>query len=176
MYSGRKKITVDVSDAKVSGNPADVLVTYSLGSCIGLCLYDPVMRVGGMLHYQLPDSKMDLVCAESKPFMFADTGVRYLMERLISMGVQKKRVQVTIAGGAEMAGGPLGFNIGKRNYLAVRRVLWSNGMFIDAEDIGGGSPRNLYLDIADGTVLVRCNGNERILWQSFHAAMSGSVK
>jgi len=159
----KTRITVDISDAKVSNNPSDVVVTYSLGSCIGVCLYDPATRVGGMLHYQLPSSKMDAERAKSKPFMFADSGMQVLLNKLISMGAQKKRMDVRLAGGATMATGPKGFDIGKRNYLAIRKILWSNGMFIDAEDIGGHAARNLYLDMSDGSVTVRSQGVEQCL-------------
>jgi len=159
----KTRITVDISDAKVSNNPADVIVTYSLGSCIGVCLYDPATHIGGMLHYQLPSSKMDAERARAKPFMFADSGMKILLDKLLSMGAQKKRMHVRLAGGATMATGPKGFDIGKRNYLAIRKVLWSNGMFIDAEDIGGHAARNLYLDMADGTVTIRSQGIEKVL-------------
>jgi len=159
----KTKVIVDISDARVSGEPSDQLVTYSLGSCIGVCLYDLSVRVGGMLHYQLPSSKMDARRAQSKPFMFADTGTRLLLDKLLSMGANKRRIQVRLAGGANMSTGPRGFDIGKRNYLAIRKVLWSNGMFIDAEDVGGNSARNLYLDVADGAVTVRSNGLEKCL-------------
>ena len=152
-----------MSDAKVSGNSSDVLVTYSLGSCIGVCLYDPATNVGGMLHYQLPDSKMDPDRAKAKPFMFADTGMNMLVKNLVSMGARKKRMQIRIAGGASMDTGPRGFDIGKRNHLAFRKIMWKNGMFVDAEDVGGFSPRNVYMDIADGTVTVRSNGLEKRL-------------
>lgn len=152
-----------MSDAKVSGNSSDVLVTYSLGSCIGVCLYDPATNVGGMLHYQLPDSKMDPDRAKAKPFMFADTGMNMLVKKLVSMGARKKRMQIRIAGGASMDTGPRGFDIGKRNHLAFRKIMWKNGMFVDAEDVGGFSPRNVYMDIADGTVTVRSNGLEKRL-------------
>ena len=64
---------------------------------------------------------------------------------------------------AEMDTGPKGFDIGKRNYLAIRKILWKNGMFIDAEDIGGGSPRNMYMNIANGVVTIRSNGLEKNL-------------
>jgi chemotaxis protein CheD len=159
----KTRITVDISDAKVSKDPSDVIVTYSLGSCIGVCLYDPATHIGGMLHYQLPSSKMDADRARSKPFMFADSGTQLLLNKLISMGAQKKRMDVRLAGGATMATGPKGFDIGKRNYLAIRKILWSNGMFIDAEDVGGNFARNLYLDTADGTVTVRSQGVEKYL-------------
>lgn len=159
----KTRVIIDISDAKVSDNPADVLATYSLGSCIGVCLYDPTARLGGMLHYQLPTSQMDADRARAKPLMFADTGMQLLLDRLLAMGATKKRLQVRLAGGATMATGPQGFDIGKRNYLAIRKILWSNGMIIDAEDVGGNSARNLYLDIADGTVTVRSSGLEKCL-------------
>ncbi len=159
----KTKTIVSVSDAKVSSDPADLIATYSLGSCIGVCLYDSPTHTGGMLHYQLPDSKMDPERAEERPFMFADTGMKLLIEKLLSMGANKKRMQIMVAGGAEMDTGPKGFNIGKRNYLAIRKILWKNGMFIDAEDVGGFSPRNVYMNIANGTVTVRSNGIEKRL-------------
>ena len=159
----KTRVIIDISDAKVSNSPEDILVTYSLGSCIGVCLYDPAARVGGMLHYQLPTSTMDRARAESKPYMFADTGMKLLVDQLTAMGAGKKRLQAKLAGGATMATGPQGFDIGKRNYLAIRKIFWSYGMIIDAEDIGGSSARNLYLDMVDGAVTVRCNGLEKPL-------------
>ena len=69
------KIVVGISDMKVSNKPGDVLVTYSLGSCIGVVLWDPVAKVGGLLHYMLPDSSLDKDKAQDKPFMFADSGI-----------------------------------------------------------------------------------------------------
>ncbi len=159
----KTKTIVHVSDAKVSNDPDDTLTTYSLGSCIAVCLYDSATHTGGMLHYQLPDSKMDPGRAKEKPFMFANTGMRILVEKLVSIGANKKRMQIKIAGGAAMDTGPKGFDIGKRNHLAIRKILWKNGMFIDAEDVGGFSPRNMYMNIADGAVTVRSNGLEKNL-------------
>jgi chemotaxis protein CheD len=95
--------------------------------------------------------------------MFADTGMKLLLDKLVAMGMNKKRAQVRLAGGATMATGPQGFDIGKRNYLAIRKLLWTEAMFIDAEDVGGGIARSLYLDVADGSVMVRSNGLEKSL-------------
>lgn len=157
------KKTVNISDAKVSGNPGDTLVTYSLGSCIGVCVYDVRSRIGGMLHYQLPESKMDPERAKRDPFMFADTGMKILVDKMVSMGANKKRLLIKIAGGASMSNGPAGFDIGKRNYLALRKICWMNSLFIDKEDIGGSAPRNMCLNVADGAVTVKCNGSEKQL-------------
>jgi chemotaxis protein CheD len=162
--SKQRKI-IHVSDAKVSKDSNDLLITYSLGSCIGVCLYDPAAHIGGMLqlHYQLPDSKIDPDKAKEKPFMFADSGIKILVDKLVSMGANKKRMMIKIAGGANMDTGPKGFDIGKRNHLALRKIMWKNGIFIDSEDVGGNSPRNLYLDIADGSVTIKSNGVEKNL-------------
>ncbi len=159
----RTKIIVGVSDAKASRDPSDTLVTYSLGSCIAVCLHDAAAQVGGMLHYQLPESKMHPERAVEKPFMFADTGLKLLVRKLEALGGKRNLLNVKIAGGAAMNTGPKGFDIGKRNCLAIRKLLWKYGMFLDAEEVGGFSPRNLYLDIGDGTVSMRANGREKTL-------------
>ena len=159
----KRRVVVGVADAKVSGNPDDVLATYSLGSCIAVALYDPITHIGGMLHYQLPTSTMDNERAREKPFMFADTGLKSLIHKLQSMGAQTKRMNVKIAGGANMDTGPKGFDIGKRNHLALRKIMWQNSMFVDAEDVGGTTPRNMYLNIACGRVTVKSNHLEKEL-------------
>lgn len=148
-------IIVQISDAKISASPAERIVTYSLGSCIGLCLYDYSQKIGGMLHFQLPDSKIDSGTAASNPFKFADTGTEVLYNKLISLGAHPKKIKVTMAGGASMDAGPKGFDIGKRNILAIRKVLWKKGLFIDAEDVGSNGFRNMYLAIGDGTVTIK---------------------
>ncbi len=159
----KKRTVVDISDAKASSEQDEVLMTYSLGSCIGVALYDPAAHIGGMLHYQLPSASLDKPKAEKFPFMFADTGMELLINKLLQMGANKKRINVKIAGGASMSSGPKGFDIGKRNYLSIRKVLWQNGLFIDGEDIGGTSPRNMYLHLNDGQVTVRSVGLEKTL-------------
>jgi chemotaxis protein CheD len=157
------RVIINVAEGGVSSDPSDVLATYSLGSCIGVCLYDPLVHVGGMLHYQLPSSMMDANRAEQSPMMFADTGMNILLRKMSMLGAEKKRMHVKVAGGAAMDNGPKGFDIGKRNHLAIKKILWQNGMFLDGEDIGGSSPRNLYMSIADGVVTVKINGFDRTL-------------
>jgi chemotaxis protein CheD len=159
----KKRVVIDISDAKVSNDPDAVLTTYSLGSCIGVALFDPVAKVGGMLHYQLPASTLDKPKADRYPCMFADTGMQCLVASMAALGAVTKRIHVKLAGGATMNTGPKGFDIGKRNYLAIRKILWQSGMFIDAEDVGGGSPRNMYLNVVDGAVTIRSVGLEKTL-------------
>jgi chemotaxis protein CheD len=159
----KNKIIVDISDARLSSNSEDVLVTYSLGSCIGISLYDQSLHTGSLLHYQLPASSLDPERAKRSPFMFADTGLAILIDKFAQLGANVKRLKVRVAGGASMQTGPQGFDIGKRNYLAIRKILWQYGMFIDAEDVGGVSPRNMYLDIETGEVMLRSGSLEKKL-------------
>jgi chemotaxis protein CheD len=158
----KRRIVVDVSDAKVSTDPGEVLATYSLGSCIGLCLYEPQAKVGGLLHFQLPDSKRDLQRAGERPFMYADTGTALLMNELLRLGANKRLIHIKIAGGASMPTGPKGFDIGKQNYLAIRKIFWQMGMMIESEDVGGSWPRNVYMDMDTGFVTIRGNELEKV--------------
>ena len=157
------KIIVDISDARVSNCSEDELVTYSLGSCIGVALYDRERHMGGMLHFQLPASAENAARAKERPFMYADTGMEWLINELVTRGATKKRLAAKIAGGAQMMNDATMFNIGKRNHTAIRRILWKHGMFIDGEDIGGNSARNLTLRLQDGVVTVKSQGQERPL-------------
>ena len=159
-------IIVNISAAQVSADPADTIVTYSLGSCIGVCLYDPVARIGGMLHCQLPTSSMDAERAVSNPAMFADSGLDYLLRLLESRGAGKRRLRVTLAGGARVLDTGNVFDIGRRNDAAIRKALWRHGLFIDAEDCGGTTPRTIYLAIADGTVTCRSRSGSIVMNQT----------
>ena len=157
------KIIVQVSDAQVSNDPGGVIVTYSLGSCIGVCLWEPKLHVGGMLHYQLPEAKLHPDRAREHPFMFADTGMDRLLKQMGNLGCQTRQLKAWIAGGAEMHTGPKGFDIGKRNRLAIQKILWRHGMFIEGEDVGGHVARHLSLDIDTGLVTVRSQGVAKTL-------------
>jgi chemotaxis protein CheD len=160
----KRTIKVDIADAKVSAEPEHVLATYSLGSCIGVCLYSRTEHTGGMLHYLLPDSSANPQKAKENPYIYADTGMKVLLDELISKGVKKNQIKVKIAGGAQrLKVTAEGFDIGNRNYLAIRKFLWKNGMFIDAEDVGGCSPRTLYMGLTDGAVIVKSNGSEKYM-------------
>ena len=159
----KQNIVVQVSDARIASEPHAVLVTYSLGSCIAVTLYDPAVHLGGMIHFQLPESSMDPQRAQRDPFMFADTGLEVLLGKMLQMGASKSRLVVKIAGGAAMQTGPKGFDIGKRNFLSVRKVFWKHGLLLKGQDVGGSMPRNMYLFLHDGTVIVKAAGNEKTL-------------
>ncbi len=141
---------IGIADCQISKEPDSILVTHALGSCIAVLIYDPVARVGGLLHYMLPESNIDQVKAKSQPFMFADTGIPALFHAAYAKGGEKKRMTVTVIGGAQVLDSGGVFNIGKRNYLACRKILWSAGVMIHAEEVGGNLSRTVRLDVASG--------------------------
>lgn len=149
------QITVGISDYKVSRSTEDVLVTYSLGSCIGVALADPAVQVAGLLHFQLPESRMDPTKAEQNPAMFADTGLATLVAAAEQLGAQRRRLRVKLAGGAKMLVGSDTFDIGRRNHTAIRKALWKMGLMVDSEDCGGNVPRTMYVNVADGRVMLK---------------------
>ena len=159
------RIVVNVADAKISRDSRDVLVTYGLGSCIGVCMYDPVACLGAMVHSQLPDSRINEAKARGNPLMFVDTGLKIVIDKMLSMGANKRLIRTVIAGGASMKMMPENSDIGRKNYQSVRKMLWKANMFVDADDVGGTSARTMYLSIVDGVVTIRCIGAEKKLWQ-----------
>ncbi len=153
-------VVVDIADLAVSSDPDTTLITYSLGSCIGLAIYDPVARVGGLLHYMLPESRLSPEKARSNPAMFCDTGVPRLFRAAYELGAVKSRLVVKVAGGSQLLDENGTFNIGKRNYLALRKIFWKNGVMIQAEHVGGSISRTVRLEIASGTVTLRTRNQE----------------
>ena len=153
-------IVVGVSDMKLSNDPDSVLFTYSLGSCIGVSIYDPVVHVGGLLHFMLPESSLDPSKAQKNPFMFADTGIPALFQATSHLGAVKKRMKVFVVGGGQVLDQNESFNIGKRNHMAVRKMFSENGVIADYEDVGGTVNRTIKLIIRNGEVWVKVSGQD----------------
>ncbi len=152
-------VTVGISDAKISSDPDGVLVTHALGSCIGVTVYDPGKRIGGLLHFQLPQSRGYEKTEPSNPFKYADTGFDIMYEKVLSLGAHKSRIEIKLAGGAQReTPGKDSFNIGKRNFAAIRQLLWKKGLFIKNQEVGGTIPRTVYLDIGDGKFTIKSQG------------------
>jgi chemotaxis protein CheD len=153
---------VAVGDMKI-GRDVDLIVTYALGSCLGLVVFDPVEKVGGLLHAMLPLSKINPAKAEANPYMFVDTGVPALFKALYEIGGQKSRMVIKAVG----CGNPLGksevFKIGERNYTILKKLLWKNNILLDAEDVGGTASRTVQLDVATGETVISSNGKKRTL-------------
>ena len=149
------RLVVGVADCAVTSDAGMSIITYALGSCLGITLHDPVAHVGAMLHVMLPDSGIDQDKARANPSMFVDTGIPQLFREAYRLGADKKRIIVKVAGGASVHPGSDMFEIGKRNVVALRKILWKNGVMIKAQDVGGTLSRTLTLDVATGAVTMR---------------------
>jgi len=151
---------VDIADLRVSNDPCTDLVTYSLGSCVGVTIWDPEVCVGGMVHYMLPESSISPEKAKTNPAMFADTSIPALFRAAYALGAVKQRLQVKVAGGSSLLDDKGTFNIGKRNYVMLRKIFWKNGILIDAEHVGGSLSRTMKLNIETGRVTLKIQGKE----------------
>lgn len=158
------KYIVGVGDMCVSSKPDDLIITYALGSCLGIAVSDPIASVGGLLHVMLPLSDLDVGRAKENPCMFVDTGVPTLFQECYKVGARKERVAVKVAGGATAkVEGRDFFQIGKRNFIILRKLLWKNGLLIKSEDVGGFQSRTMSLEVGTGVVTIKSNGTCSIL-------------
>lgn len=163
--AGVEGLVVGVADAAVGCARDGRIVTYALGSCIGLTAYYPVAKVGGMLHYLLPQPGAGAETEDVSAAMYGSTGVPMLVDRLTSRGAEASRLVLVAAGAAEILAGGSTMAIGKRNHAMLRKVLWRLGLELAASDVGGDQARTLRLDLADGAVRVRVRGADRVLWR-----------
>ena len=145
-----RRLVVGISEMKLTKDPEDTLITHALGSCIGVAIYDPVNRVGGILHYMLPLSSLDREKAANNPYMFGDTGIPALFKEAYALGAVKDRMRVVIAGGARVIESVQTLDIGARNVVIARKLFWKNGVMIAAEDVEGNRPRTLFLEVGSG--------------------------
>ncbi len=149
---------VGISAMVVSDSPADVLVTYSLGSCVGLSVFDPVAGVGGMVHCMLPTARRDPEKAKACPCMFTDTGVMKLLHAVFSIGAARGRITAKVAGAASLLDPNGIFDIGRQNHVVLRKILWKNDILVAGEAVGGIAIRTLTLDVKTGVTTVKTAG------------------
>jgi chemotaxis protein CheD len=155
-----ERITIGVGDVAVSNNPEAELVTFSLGSCVGVVIHDKVARVGGLLHIMLPDSALNPERAAKQPAVFADSGLPLMFKNAYALGAIKSRLRVVVVGGSQVMDETGRFNIGQRNYAAVRKLFWRNNVLVDAEDVGGRVNRTVGLQMSTGRVWLKINSAE----------------
>lgn len=158
---GGQRHIVGIGEFTVSARREDVIVTHALGSCIAVCVWDPVNFVAGLLHFLLPDSRINPQRAKEQPAAFADSGIPLLFQKAYAQGLQKNRCLVRLVGGAEVAGSGATFDIGKRNILAAKNILWRNGVLIKGEDVGGKAVRTVHMFVADGRLQIT-SGREQV--------------
>jgi len=156
----RKRMVVGMADMVVTNDSSAELVTYSLGSCLGVAIYDPVKRVGGLLHSMLPTSSLDKEKSLKFPYKFLDTGVPLLFHTAYRFGAEKSRLIVRVVGGASILDDY--FHIGSRNYEKLQQILKSNGVLINAQEVGGKISRSVSLEIATGRLLIETPGRKTV--------------
>jgi chemotaxis protein CheD len=152
------RVVVGLAELVVSNNPNAVLTTYSLGSCLGVVMYDPVARVGGLLHAMLPDSGIDPVKAEAFPGMFIDTGLPALLRGALQLRAEKRRLKIYAIGGAQIMDDNNVFNIGGRNCQAFEEFLRKEDLKVDAQQLGGHANRTVYFCVGTGQVRLKVSG------------------
>lgn len=158
-----KELKVGIGDMKLTRGEGSI-ITYALGSCIGISFYDPSIRLGALLHIMLPSQ---FSTGDPNVFKYADSGIRETIRKLSAFGMVKSRTMIKIAGGAKMfeISGNADFgNIGQRNAISVKKVLAEEGMRLAAEDTGGTYARTMRLDLLTGSVSIRTFGRpEKVL-------------
>lgn len=158
------KLIVGISDMKTSKSD-DIIITYALGSCVGICIYDSSSKIGGMAHIMLPSSTMD--ATKSNPYKFADTAIDSMVKKLVAMGATKIKLRAKIAGGAQMfpaINNASISNIGSRNVTAVKQALGKAFVPIIAEDTGSNYGRTVVFHLEDGSVEIKSAsmGNKKL--------------
>ncbi len=154
-------LSVSIGEIVTSDQPNEVLVAYGLGSCVAVCLYDPVARVGGMAHALLPETPSSGEKAGSGPAKFVDQGVPALLAAVLKLGAQRSRLKIGLCGGGKVLtipGANAQFPIGQRNVEAAEKALRQKGMAIHLQDTGGDTGRTVRLQVSDGQVTVKTFG------------------
>lgn len=146
--------SIESGEFHITTDPDEVLIVYNLCGAIAMMIYDPVAKVGGLLHFPLPDSKPNPDQARERPATFADTGIPLFLRVAVEYGAQKERLVIQAVGGAQTEAEPKVLQMGKKNYLAMRKILWKTGYLIGREEIGGTAPRTTALQLGTGLVAI----------------------
>jgi chemotaxis protein CheD len=152
---------IGIGQMKISSTPNDLLVAPNLGSCVGVAIYDVAHGRAAMLHCLLPLSKTDPAKAAANPFLYVDTGVATLLQKLADAGSVLKELSIVAVGGANINDENNVFEIGKKNETVLRKILWKNGLLLRSEDFGGSFGRTLSLQVGTGKLTLKANGATR---------------
>ncbi len=153
-----------IGELCASNCQGDRLKTFALGSCVAVVIRDSRSNASGLVHIALPESKTNPDRAKALPGYFADTGIPLLLKELESWGMKKgtRGVSVKIIGGSNIQDRKNVFNIGKRNILAIKKILWQLGMGPVAEDVSGTISRTVSVAVSTGMIKVTSNKREEI--------------
>jgi len=154
-------INVGIADYSISSSP-DILRTI-LGSCVGICLYDPEAKIGGMSHIMLPSMKDNSTSVRK----YADSAIPMMLREMEVRGASRERVTAKIVGGAKMfsvSENSVMGEIGNNNIAKVREVLTGLTINIVAEDTGGNHGRTIDFYLDSGMVKIKSMGKlERMI-------------
>lgn len=156
------RVVVGIGEVAVSNQPGHAIVTHALGSCIAVILHDPEVPGAGLLHFLLPESRINQERATNQPATFADTGIPLLLDLARRRGMEPGRCRIWLIGGAEVNGAGI-LNVGKRNLLAARNILWRAGLMIHKEAVGGTDARTASVTVSEGQVEVITGGQATTL-------------
>ena len=154
------KLIVGIADMKMAAD-GEKLITYALGSCIGICLYEPQRKLAALIHIMLP---LNMETGRKNAYKYADTGIRTTLREMEMKGACRAAITAKIAGGArmfEVSGGSLG-NIGQRNSESVHQILRMEKIRLLWEDVGGTIARTMEFDSATGNGTIRSYGHPEV--------------
>lgn len=153
-------LVLGVGEYKTSKNPNDTIKTYALGSCVAIIAYDDKNKIACMVHVALPESKVSPGKSKIQPGYFVDTGIALLFNEMKKCGAEKRTTWIKLVGGANVADRDSYFDIGRRNVIAIRKILWKNNIAVIAEDIGSNFSRTVSIDVGTGEVAISSRGNK----------------
>jgi chemotaxis protein CheD len=158
---GPREVIVGSGAWTTSTDPNEVLVTYSLGSCVGLALFDPEANVGGIAHCMLPLSRLGPKPPAPDSALYTDTGTVSVLNEMVRLGARKARMFAWLAGASSLRDDNELFRIGERNYAVARKVLSRNGIPLAGEACGGCQSRTMALYIGSGHAVLRAPEGEQ---------------
>jgi chemotaxis protein CheD len=153
----KNRITVSISDMKISSDPGDMLITHSLGSCLGLAAWDPQAGIGALIHCLLPKSPHPDV---ANPFMYVNVGVPLMIRRMAALGCSKGSLIFRAAGCGSMLNILNQFDTGAQNMAMLEALFAKNGVSLAAVDVGGSIPRTMTLHVDTGALIITSQGKE----------------
>ena len=156
-------IFIGIGDFSFSKNPNDILKAMGLGSCVSIIAYNKKTQFGGLMHIALPDSTVNTAKSKEKPGYFADTAIKILLDNIKKNKQPINQLWIKLVGGANVLKTNTNFDIGKRNALTIKKLLWKNNLGVIKEDIGGTMPRTVQFSISTGQIIINSGQKKWII-------------
>lgn len=143
-----------------SNAPGEVIKTLALGSCVAMVMLDPASKTVGMVHIALPDSSLNAEKKAENPGYFADSAIPALIDEMRKRGASGSLpdMYIKLVGGANVMDTNNTFDIGRRNVLAIKKILWKLGTGPMAEDVFGHISRTVEVAVDSGATTISSPG------------------